>query len=326
MNSKASPCKYYLTSTCHRGDACNYSHQKPSPRVCKYFLKGGCTYGNKCLDLHKAGSKSGNRSGIDRKEANPSPPSNEFSDREKESDTSNVEWDHNPGDQRGTDSDHWNDGALDGQQSEVEDNRNNEKPKAPCIFFSLGGCSKGDDCGFAHLTPSLGNGTCEAGISNQPTPKYILKKTLTLIGNDQPSPSVQNPIRKKEICKHHLLGRCRMGDSCRLKHPRNGQQRSLDTTSARNQHSSTSQPSRPTDSAISVASNVGRITPSTSARWGGNEEDASDAQDTDTEPINADEDNYNQSKGQDESNHSEMGEQGEQRDNYNILEYWLIRM
>jgi len=271
------------------------------------------------LDSHKAGSKSGSSSLIDRKEAGPIPPSNEFSDGEKESDTSNVGWDRNAGNQRGTDSDHWNDGVLDGQQSEAEDNRNNEKPKAPCIFFPSGGCSKGDDCAFAHLTPSLGNGAREAGTSNQPTPKYFLKKTLMLIDNDQPSPSVQHPIRKKEICKHHLMGRCRMGDSCGLKHPKNGKQRSLDTTSAKNQHSSTSQPSRPADSGISAASKVGRIAPSTSAYRGGNEEDVSDAQDTDTEPINADEDNDNQSKGQDESNHSEMDEQGEEKDNYNIL-------
>ena len=173
MNSKGSPCKYYLGGGCHRGDSCNYSHQKAAT-ICKYFLKGTCIYGNKCSLLHKGVPLKPGSSGGDNKEPDSSLRSNEFSDREKESDGSNVEWDRNTGDQRGTESDCEDDGALDDQQS--EDDRNNEKLKAGCHFFNyFGSCSNGDNCGFAHSTPNSGNGARESGISNQFTPEYILK-------------------------------------------------------------------------------------------------------------------------------------------------------
>jgi hypothetical protein len=117
--------------------------------------------------------QSGSNSGGDSKEADPGPRSNEFSDREKESDSSNPGWDRNGGDQS-AESDHPDDGSLDDQH--FEDNRNNEKPKAPCHFFRyFGSCSNGDNCGFAHSIPSSGNGARESGISNQSTPKYVLK-------------------------------------------------------------------------------------------------------------------------------------------------------
>lgn len=112
-----------------------------------------------------------------------------------------------------------------------------------------------------------------------------------------------------------------MGNSCRLKHPRNGKQRSLDTASARNQNSSTSRPFfQPADSTISVASEAAPISPSTSTWRGGNEDDVSDTQDSDAEPMNADEDSDNKSKGPENLNHNEMDEQGKERNSYNNLE------
>lgn len=124
--------------------------------------------------------KSGSDSAGDSKETDPSLSSNESSDREKESDNANLGWDRNAGDQRDTESDCRDDEALDDQQSDLEDNRNNEKPKAPCHFFHYFGSCSNDNCGFAHSTPILGNGARESGISNQSTPKYILIKVLCL--------------------------------------------------------------------------------------------------------------------------------------------------
>ena len=90
--------------------------------------------------------------------------------------------------------------------------------------------------------------------------------------------------------------------------------------SARNQNSPTSRPSQLADSTISGTSEVSPITPSTSTWRGGNEEDVSDTQDTDTEPINADEDNDNKAKSPEDSNFNEMDNQGKERDNYNTPE------
>lgn len=246
--------------------------------------------------------------------------SDKISEREKESDSSNLGWDRNADDQRDAESDHWDDGVLDNHQP--EDNLNNEKPKAQCYLFHLGGCSNGDNCGFSHSIPSSRNGARESGISNQSTPnsKVHSHKGPVLVDNDVPSPSVQIPIRKKEICKHHMLGNCRMGDLCRLKHPRNGKQRSLDAMSARNQNSSSSRPLQPADSAISVASEATLTSPSISTLRDGNGRNVSDTQDTDAEPINADEDSDNRSKDPEESDHDEMDEQGKERDNYNTFE------
>ena len=320
MNSKAFPCEYHLIGACHRGDTCKNSHQKTST-ICKYFLKNTCIYGDKCSLLHQQISlKSGSSSGGDNKEADPNMHSDKISEREKESDSSNFGWDRNADDQRDAESDHWDDGVLDNQQP--EDNLNNEKPKAQCYLFHLGGCSNGDNCGFSHSIPSSRNGARESGISNQSTPnsKVHSHKGPVLVDNDVPSPSVQIPIRKKEICKHHMLGNCRMGDLCRLKHPRNGKQRSLDAMSARNQNSSSSRPLQPADSAISVASEATLTSPSISTWRDGNGRNVSDTQDTDAEPINADEDSDNRSKDPEESDHDEMDEQGKERDNYNTFE------
>jgi hypothetical protein len=322
MNSQAFPCKYHLTGACHRGDTCKYSHQNTpkTSTICKYFLKKTCIYGDKCSLLHQeVPLKSGSSSGGDNKEADPNLHSDKFSEREKESDSPDLGWDRNADDQRGTESDHWDDGVLDDQQS--EDNRNNEKPKAQCYLFHLGGCSNGDNCGFSHSTPGSRNGARESGISNQSTPnsKVHSHKGPALVDNDIPSPSVQIPIRKKEICKHHMLGNCRMADSCRLKHPRNGKQRSLEM-SARNQNGSSLRPLQPADSAIPVASEATLTSPSTSTWRDGNGRDVSDTQDTDAEPNNADEDSENKSKDPEESNHDEIDEQGKERDNYNTFE------
>ena len=326
MNSKAFPCKYYLSGACHHGDTCKYSHQKTqnTSTICKYFLKGTCIYGDKCSLSHKGVPlKSGSSSGGNNKEADPNLHSDKFSEREKESEGSNLGWDRNADDQRGVESDHWDDGALDDQQS--EDNRHNKKPEAPCYLFHLGGCSIGDNCSFSHSTPSSRNGARESGISNRSTPnsKVHSHKGLLLVDNDQPLPSVQIPIRKKEICKHHMLGNCRMADLCRLKHPRNGKERSLDAMSARNQNSSSSRPSQPADSAISVASEAALTSPSTSTWRDGTGGDVSDTQDTDAEPINADEDSDNKSKDPEESNHDKVDEQGKERDNSALLKHRL---
>lgn len=287
MSSKDIPCKYHFKGACVRGDACNFSHQQPST-ICRYCSKATCINGNKCSNVHSAEPmNSGSISGGDSKEADPSFHSNEFSDREKESDSSNRGWDGDAGDQRGTDSDRWDDGALEDQQP--EDNPKNEKPKAPCHFFLLGDCFNGDNCGFAHSTPVSRNEPREAGI-------------------EKPSPFVQIPIRKKEICKYHMMGKCRKGTQCALKHPRNDKQRLLELAS-RNRYDSTSRPFQPANS-TSVASKSTPVSPSTSTWQADLGEDVSDTQATDAEPIDADEDNDNQSKDQDDSNHSEIDEQG----------------
>ncbi|KIM44927.1 hypothetical protein M413DRAFT_366525 [Hebeloma cylindrosporum] len=127
-------------------------------------------------------------------------------------------------------------------------------------------------------------------------------------GIEKPSPFVQIPIRKKEICKYHMMGKCRKGTQCALKHPRNDKQRLLELAS-RNRYDSTSRPFQPANS-TSLPSKSIPVSPSTPTWQADIGEDVSDAQATDAEPIDADEDNDNQSKDQDDSNHSEIDEQG----------------
>lgn len=45
-------CRYYISGTCARGDACMYSHDS-STRICRFWLHHRCIAGESCLYCHK---------------------------------------------------------------------------------------------------------------------------------------------------------------------------------------------------------------------------------------------------------------------------------